>query len=187
MLFKEKKKKKKKKAWKPSVEDSNDMKGAFAAQAEDGAYEKRTLPWVLLTYGTYSVTGGEWWQSENTEKLSWMSATPSRSLPVSLLHVPTPLQIRHYVHTFAHYMGSGFIMRLAFSVNVLITTGVPHCIMCTCLEKRDREWEHFHLAKSDTNLCQSSEPYFGAYSCNCYLLVCFFSLHAALFYILRSA
>lgn len=64
----------------PSVEDGNDMKGAFAAQAVDGAYEKRTFLWVLLTYGTYSVTGGEWLQSDNTEKLSWMSTTPFRYL-----------------------------------------------------------------------------------------------------------
>lgn len=114
-----------------------------------------------------------------------MNVNNTLPLPVSLLHDPTPLRIWHYVHTFVHYMGSGFIMRLAFSVNVLITTGVPHSIVCTCLEKRDREWEHFHLAKSDTNLCQSSEPYFGAYSCNCYLLVCFCSLHTALFYIYK--
>lgn len=43
----------------PSVEDDNDMKGAFAAQAVDGASEKCTLLRVLPTYGTYSVTLGE--------------------------------------------------------------------------------------------------------------------------------
>lgn len=142
--------------WMPSVKDSIDSINAFATLALDR---------VMLTYGACAT--------QNDCRLTTQRCCCERQQqPASACQTLTVTNLILCACTCAAYRLLGYTVLCLTPINVFITNGGPDCIMCRSLQKT--EWQlhkHFHLAKSDTNPCQSLRASSALFLCIQYLLL----------------